>query len=116
VGNLLNNAAEYTPGQGRLELACTVNQDQFELCLRNTVNNLEPADLPMLFERFWRKDKARSDSEHTGLGLSLARSFAELLGYSLQASLDTQAGELNMTLKGPLRADSGQPRHSLPIN
>jgi signal transduction histidine kinase len=52
----------------------------------NTLENLDERDLPHLFERFWRKDAARSPGSHTGLGLSLARVFAQSLGCELTAS------------------------------
>jgi len=48
--------------------------------------NLEERDLPNLFERFWRKDAARSPDGHTGLGLSLARLFARSIGCELTAN------------------------------
>jgi two-component system sensor histidine kinase QseC len=41
-----------------------------------------------LFERFWRKDEARSSPEHCGLGLTLARAYAQSLGMTLDAQLN----------------------------
>ena len=101
--NLINNAVDYTPPRGSIRIAFQEAAGRFTLAVTNTVNNLEPADLPNLFQRFWRKDKARSDGDHTGLGLSLVKSFAELLGCKLAASLDNAGGELTMTLCGPAR-------------
>lgn len=56
-----------------------------------------PDDVPKLFDRFWRRDRARSGSDHSGLGLSLARAFALALGYRLSATLDRGA-QLTLTL------------------
>jgi hypothetical protein len=52
-----------------------------------------------MFERFWRKDLARSSSEHSGIGLSVARAFAHTLHLSLDAELGP-GGLLRMRL-GP---------------
>ena len=52
----------------------------FTLRVTNIPENLSPADLPHLFDRFWRKDAARTMDGHLGLGLALSRSFARALG------------------------------------
>jgi signal transduction histidine kinase len=66
----------------------------------NTVENLTSEDLPKLFDRFWRKDLARSGTEHSGLGLPLARAFARALGGDLTAALDGQS-RLTLTFSSP---------------
>jgi signal transduction histidine kinase len=100
--NLLTNAVEYSPAGGVIRVSFSTQAGQFALAVANTVHNLEPSDLPNLFQRFWRKDKARSDAEHSGLGLSLVKSFAELLGLELAAALNGGADELTLTLTGSL--------------
>lgn len=50
-----------------------------------------------LFERLWRKDAARSDASHAGLGHSLAQSCARALGFVLIANLDSR-GVLSVSL------------------
>ena len=97
--NLLVNAADYTPAKGEIHVGFERNNGHFELTVANTVDNLAAADLPNLFQRFWRKDNARSDAEHTGLGLPLAKSFAELSGMNLSAELSGH-DRLKLTLKG----------------
>jgi two-component system sensor histidine kinase QseC len=97
--NLLANAVDYTPPGGTVRCAFRRRNGHFTLSVTNTVDNLEPADLPRLFERFWRKDTARSDAGHAGLGLSLAQSFAELLGLDLRAELNGGT-ELRLQLEG----------------
>jgi len=52
-----------------------------------------------LFERFWRKDAARSSPDHCGLGLAVSRAFARQLGCCLDASLNG-GGTLVLTLSG----------------
>lgn len=54
------------------------------------INKAQPsptADLPRLFERFWRKEAARSGGQHVGLGLAVARTFAEAMGGTLTAKM-----------------------------
>ncbi|HEY5041142.1 MAG TPA: ATP-binding protein [Verrucomicrobiae bacterium] len=93
--NLLANAAEYTPQNGRGEISW--NRDAGELTVSNTVEDLNSADLPHLFERLWRKDKSRTGGDHCGLGLALSRAFAELLGFDLKVRLSSE-NTLTMSL------------------
>ena len=67
--------------------------------IANSADGLAVSDLPRLFERFWRKDKARTDAEHSGLGVPLAKSYAALLGLDLSATLGPNA-ELILKLRG----------------
>lgn len=98
--NLIDNAVEYTPTGGALRIEAGDGAGWFTVRVANTVEQLKPADLPKLFERFWRKDPARSDQKHSGLGLSLARAFARALGCELNATFEN-TGTLVMTLSGP---------------
>jgi signal transduction histidine kinase len=63
----------------------------------NQAPDLTPGDLPCLFERLWRKDRSRTDGDHSGLGLALARACSEAVGWRLEAEL--RDGRLQMTLK-----------------
>jgi two-component system sensor histidine kinase QseC len=84
--NLVDNAVEYASPGGTVDVEASTDDGGFTLRVVNTVENLDERDLPHLFERFWRKDAARSPDGHTGLGLSLARAFAQSLGCELTAS------------------------------
>jgi two-component system sensor histidine kinase QseC len=84
--NLVDNAVEYTPRGGAVDVEATLNHGRFTVRIVNTVENLEERDLSRLFDRFWRKDTARTNDGHTGLGLSLARTFAHALGCELTAT------------------------------
>jgi len=84
--NLVDNAVAYTPRGGAVDGEASVEEGPCTLCVANTVDHLDDRDLPHWFERFWRKDAARSADGHTGLGLSLARTFAHAIGCELTAT------------------------------
>jgi len=95
--NLFSNAVEYTASGGSLRFCLRLDGNGVDFRVTNAAHNLTPEDLPHLFDRFWRKDKARSSSEHSGIGLSVALAFARVLGMDLQASLSPE-GLLTMQL------------------
>lgn len=85
ISNLINNAVEYAPEKS--EVILSSNASTLFECTNNAPG-LAPQDIPHLFERLWRKDKARTESGHTGLGLSITQSCANVLGYALKAELN----------------------------
>lgn len=104
LSNLLENAVEYASAGTPIYLATDVENGSFSLAVINTAPQLRAEDVPNLFERFWRKDSARSDNHHCGLGLPLARAMATALGYTLDAVLEN-GSLLRITLAGPVRLD-----------
>jgi two-component system sensor histidine kinase QseC len=88
--NLFSNAAEYSPDGGSLRIAASRNAGGVRLITANTAKELRPEDLPHLFERFWRKDSARTESNHAGLGLSITREATRALGLELSAAMPSQ--------------------------
>ncbi len=101
ITNLCENAVEYTPAGGGIGI--TVRPDDVGgavVSIANTPNDLGVQDLPMLFDRFWRKESSRSGGVHLGLGLSLGRAFARAMNWTLTAAFDGQ-GRLVFTLKSP---------------
>ncbi len=97
--NLVENAVTYTEPGGTVEV--TTSPAAAMLSVSNTAAGLTESDLPHLFDRFWRKDPARTGDGHTGLGLALARTFARALGGDITAAL--KEGCLTMTLQLPAR-------------
>jgi signal transduction histidine kinase len=71
---LIDNAVKYTPPTGSVSLALQRTGDSVEVRVHDTGIGISESDLPHIFERFYRADKARSrELGGTGLGLSIAR-------------------------------------------
>jgi two-component system OmpR family sensor kinase len=86
---LLDNALKYTQSSGeadggRVIISLERTGGQAVLRVRDTGIGIEPADLPHIFERFYRADRARS-RQGTGLGLSIAQTLVEQLGGRITA-------------------------------
>ena len=97
--NLITNAMVHSPFGSSVEIL--VAREGRILGTKNLAPNLAQEDLPRMFDRLWQHDSSRSNNQHYGLGLSLARSCADALGLKLTASLDG-SGVLCMCLGNDL--------------
>ncbi|MEW5978008.1 MAG: ATP-binding protein [Acidobacteriota bacterium] len=83
-----DNAVKYTPSGGRVFVSLACHRGLAVCRIRDTGVGIAPEDLPKIFERFYRADKARSRSEGSvGLGLSIARWLID----AHQGSVDVQS-------------------------
>lgn len=74
LSNLLDNAVKYTPPGGSIAVGARAAGDFFEIYVRDTGAGIPAEELPRLFERFYRVDKARSrELGGTGLGLAIVK-------------------------------------------
>jgi signal transduction histidine kinase len=103
VTNLLTNAIDYASLNSVITIGWAERAGWFRLTVANSTPDLAPDDLPHLFDRFWRKDAARSGSGHSGLGLSLSRELAQSMGFTLTAEF-TGEDRITMVLAGPVAA------------
>jgi len=99
---LLDNALKYTPDDGAITVSVTRQGGQVRLGVQDSGPGIAPEDLPRLFERFYRADKARG-SAGSGLGLSIGRWIAEAHGGRITAANAPERGAL-FTITLPLAA------------
>jgi two-component system phosphate regulon sensor histidine kinase PhoR len=86
VGNLLDNAMRYTKPGGRIRVDVRSENGMALLSVSDTGIGIPTRDLPRIFERFYRVDRARSrDTGGTGLGLSIVKHVAEKHGGRVEA-------------------------------
>ncbi len=84
--NLLQNAINYTPPGGQIDIQVLDGANQVQVSIADTGIGIPQEDLPRIFERFYRVDKARSRQEGgTGLGLSIVKHLVESFGGSIWA-------------------------------
>jgi signal transduction histidine kinase len=99
---LIDNAAKYTPEGGSVRLHLSANDGFAKLTVSDTGIGIAPADLPHIFDRFWRADKARSRSHGgAGLGLSIAKWIAETHAGSITVESEVGRGSV-LSLHVPL--------------
>jgi two-component system phosphate regulon sensor histidine kinase PhoR len=93
-GNLLDNALKYTPKGSRIELvARALETGEIELAVHDNGPGIPAADLPHIFERFYRVDKGRSrETGGTGLGLSIVKHIVQLHGGRVWAESEVGKG------------------------
>lgn len=83
--NLLDNAIKYTPEGGSIVWTARAENDGICSVIRDTGGGVEPEQIPLLFERFYRVDKARSrEIPGSGLGLAIVKSIIEAYGGTIR--------------------------------
>lgn len=102
VYNLIDNAVKYTPEGGKVELTLAAEGGRAVLRVRDTGIGIDEEDLPYLFDRFYRVDKARSrDAGGAGLGLSICREIVNSMGGDISAESGEGSGT-TFTVRLPL--------------
>ena len=93
--NLLDNAIAYTPRGGSVTLSAEQDRDNVILSVTDTGIGILSHDIPRLFERFYRADKARSRaSGGTGLGLSIVKHIVESHGGTVGVESEYNKGSV----------------------
>jgi two-component system phosphate regulon sensor histidine kinase PhoR len=89
--NIVDNALKFTRS-GEVVVTATSRDAQVEIAVRDTGSGIPPRDLPRIFERFYKVDRARGGQPGSGLGLSIARHLIELQGGTIVAESSPGAG------------------------
>jgi heavy metal sensor kinase len=91
--NLLNNAIRYTPSSGTISVSFRREGQMAIVAITDTGIGIPAEDMPFIFERFYRVDKARSRAEAgSGLGLAISRHIAEAHGGKIEVESQVGAG------------------------
>ena len=93
LGNLVGNALRHTPAGGRVVLSAEGQADVVLLAVEDTGEGIAPADLPRVFDRFYRADASRRQAEgESGLGLAIAKAIVEAHGGTISVASERGRG------------------------
>jgi len=93
IYNLLDNAVKYSQPGGTVFLRAEIEGDRVRISVADQGVGIPEADLPRIFERFYRADKARSrELGGTGLGLSIVKHIVQLHGGTVEAASEPGKG------------------------
>lgn len=109
--NFLSNAVKYT-SSGKILLGCRRRAGEIEICVYDTGPGISETHQQRIFDYFYRvKNDARI--EGAGLGLGIAKRFADLLGHSITVSSDASSGSM-FSVRVPLREHQALESSSTP--
>ncbi|MBI1258366.1 MAG: tetratricopeptide repeat protein [Chloroflexi bacterium] len=80
VFNIIQNAIQYTPDNGAVWIETRMESGSAIISVKDTGIGITEEDLPHIFERFYRADKARTERGHSGLGLAMAKKIIDVHG------------------------------------
>lgn len=107
ITNLLGNAVQYNKDYGEVRVAAEYHDGTALLKITDTGHGIPAEDLPRVFERFFRADKARTGSSgHSGLGLAISKAIVEAHGGTIEVSSQPEVGT-TFTVRLPLPSSSG---------
>ena len=105
LSNLLDNALRYTPARGTVCVRLDASESRAVIQVRDTGQGIPAGELPRVFERFYRVDKARArQTGGTGLGLAIVRHVAEAHGGTVRVDSELGRGStftVNLPVTGP---------------
>ncbi|MFE5487310.1 sensor histidine kinase [Streptomyces sp. NPDC056527] len=103
LSNLVSNAVRHTASGGSVRLELAEGDEMVRIAVRDTGSGIAAADLPHLFDRFWRADAARGRATGgSGLGLSIARQIVADHDGAIEVTSEVGAGTVfTIVLPGP---------------
>ena len=105
ITNIVTNSIKYTPEKGNIKVYVGAVYDDAYIKIIDNGIGIPKEDLPRVFERFYRVDKARSrEMGGTGLGLPIAKEIIEANGGSIDMKSDVGKGT-EVVIKVPLKKD-----------
>jgi signal transduction histidine kinase len=101
---LVDNAMSHIPEGGRIALRVWQQKHFLKIAVEDNGEGISPEDKPHVFERFFRRDQSRSDKQHYGLGLSIAKELVELHHGSITVE-DTPGGGATFQMRLSCRTE-----------
>ena len=99
IRNLLDNAVKFTPEGGTLSLSLQTQGDKAVTTISNTGPTIEESELPLLFDRFHKTDKSRSeDRDGVGLGLYIVKTILDTHGEDIRVTSENGLTSFRFTL------------------
>lgn len=116
VYNLIENAVKFTNDGGYIEFNIVQKSERTTLYIKNSGHGIAKAEIPLIFDRFYKTDKSRSkDKKGLGLGLYLVRSIIRLHGGEIDAtSVVGEYCEFNLYLPAKQNNSKKSERRNLP--
>jgi K+-sensing histidine kinase KdpD len=111
LAHLFENAAQYSPAGSVIHVRARVTADGLVIDVRDHGPGIQPADLPHLFERFYRGDAARARASGTGMGLWIARGLLAAGGGRIWAENRPEGGA-QFTISVPAEVRAADPEAS----
>ena len=91
--NLIDNAIKYTPDSGTIQIGLLLTENQVQFSVKDSGIGIPSEDLPRIFDRFYRIDKARARSvAGTGLGLAIVKHVLDTLGGTIEVESQPNKG------------------------
>ena len=91
--NLISNAIQYTPQGGEIVLSLSKVDKNARLLIRDTGAGIPAADLPHIFDRFYRTEKSRTRSKNAGFGLGLSIAYWIITNHGGEINVESKEGE-----------------------
>ena len=93
LNNLLSNAIKHTSSGGKVSLIAKVDNEELQIKIIDTGQGIAAVELPLIFDRFYQSIQPDAPLQGgTGIGLSLAKEFCELMGGSIQVESELNQG------------------------
>jgi PAS domain S-box-containing protein len=92
INNLLSNAVKYSPDGGKIQIRGRIRQDDVLICVIDEGSGIAQADVPHVFDRFYRSSEAAQKTKGAGLGLYLAKAVVEAHGGNIWIDNQSKKG------------------------
>jgi len=104
--NLLDNAAKYAPADSTISIKSWRDREWVSLQIIDEGDGIPPAELDMIFDKFYRAQKGDHVRPGTGLGLAISRGFVEAMHGTITAANRTDRSGAMLTIRLPIPAGS----------